>query len=153
MQAHKSILNHFLVEIFNEILKTEELYIAQTGFPNLSLRELHVIEAVCHAEDHSEDNRSASIAKQLRITAGTLTTSVNILEKKGFLYRQRDDRDKRVVRIFATELGRIANQVHEAFHREMVDDILQTLTEEEATVFVRALSSVSAFFRAKYEQK
>ena len=45
----KAIINDFLVKVFNEILKHEQ--IALEGYSkNLSIREMHVIEAVFDGE-------------------------------------------------------------------------------------------------------
>ena len=144
----RDAINHFLVDVFNEILKTEEVWIVNQGFANLSIREMHVIEAVCKAEQ-KQDNRATAIAEKLRITAGTLTTAVTILEKKGYLTRHKDEKDKRIVRILPTEAGRQANACHAVFHVEMVNDILNILDEEEQTILLRALGGISTFFRAK----
>jgi DNA-binding MarR family transcriptional regulator len=141
-------LNNFLVEVFNEILKTEEACVADSGFNDLSLREMHVIEAVCALSDRNE-NSAASVASALRITAGSLTTAVSLLERKGYLTRIRDETDKRIVRIFPTDTGRNADRVHKAFHEEMVDYVLTALSPEEAALFVRSLKSVSEFFKSK----
>lgn len=149
MESHGEVLNRFLVDVFDEILKTEENSLASAE-GDLSLRELHLIEEVCRAVDEGRDNRSTAIAAAQRVTAGTLTTAVTLLEKKGYLERRRDERDKRVVRIYPTGLARAADARHAAFHREMVEEVLSVLTEEEAVVFVRALGSVAAFFRRKY---
>lgn len=149
MDTHGATLNRFLVEVFNEILKTEEQ--ALTGrWPDLTIREFHVIEEVCRAVDEERDNRATAIAAAQRVTAGTLTTAVNLLEKKGYLERRRDGNDRRAVRIHPTEKGRQANAAHQEFHQEMVDDVLSILGEEECRVFLHALSGVSAFFRKKY---
>ena len=148
MQENRSALNQFLVDIFNEILRIEEQYLAK-NFSNLSVREAHVIEAVCTAQQKGRENRANEIAKTLRITPGTLTTSIGFLEKKGYLARQRDEKDKRVVRIIATDLGKKANELHQHFHQELVDDVLRILTQEEQVIFIRALSEVTSFFRTK----
>jgi DNA-binding MarR family transcriptional regulator len=124
MDYREHLLNRFLVEAFYQILRTEELCISRAGYDNLSLKELHVIEAVCRAEEEGSGNRATSIARSLGVTSGTLTTAVSLLEKKGYLIRQRDAEDKRVVRIRPTELGLTANRSHEAFHREMVRDVM-----------------------------
>ena len=150
MKGNRAELNRFLVEVFDEILKTEEESLAGS-FSDLSLRELHLIEEVCRAEDEARDNRATAIAAAQRVTAGTLTTAVSPLERKGYLERRRDERDRRAVRIWPTEKARAADQVHAAFHREMVDEILKTLSDQEAQVLVRALGSLTAFFREKYE--
>ena len=149
MQQHGEVVNRFLVEVFNEILKTEEAALAG-AHKDLSLRELHLIEEVCRAVDEERDNRATAIAAAQRVTAGTLTTAVSLLEKKGYLERRRDERDKRVVRIVPTAKAREADARHAKFHEEMVADILGTLSEEETAVFVRALGSVAAFFRSGY---
>lgn len=152
MEAHGEALNRFLVEMFHEILNIEETALADAG-GGLSLRELHLIEAVCRAVDAGADNRATAIAAAQRVTAGTLTTSVSLLEKKGYLERRRDERDRRAVRIYPTDRARRAEERHARFHREMVDGILGALDGEEAGVFVRALGSVAGFFRDKYERK
>ena len=82
-------LNAFLVEVFNDILKTEELYVTESC-ADLSVREMHIIEEVCRAVDEGRDNRSSAIAAAQHVTAGTLTVAVNQLESKGYLERVRD---------------------------------------------------------------
>ena len=144
-------LNTFLVEVFNDILKTEEAH-ATRDFADLSLRELHLIEAVCLAVDAGRDNRASAIAAAQRVTAGTLTTVVNQLEKKGYLERVRDGSDKRSVRLFPTEKGRQANARHTEVHREMVANILEILTPEETVALLRGLGGIAAFFRERYHQ-
>ncbi len=146
MDTHGEELNRFLVEVFNEILKTEEQAL-EASRPDLSLRDFHLFEEAFRAVDQGRDNRATAIAAAQRVTAGTLTAAVSLLEKKGYLERRRDDQDRRAVRIVPTEKGRQADAVHTSFHKEMVEDVLQVLTEEECVVFLRALSSVTTFFR------
>ena len=119
VESRGEVLNQFLVEVFGQILKAEAACLAGK---DLSLRELHLIDAVCRAVDQGGDNRSTAIAAALGITAGTLTSAVNLLEKKGYLLRRRDERDKRVVH-------------------------LDGLTDEEAECTLRALGRVAEFFR------
>ncbi len=146
MQRSDQVLNEFLVEIFHEILKTEEACV--TGeFRDLSLREMHVIEAVCKATADGGDNRASAVAADLRITAGTLSTAVAQLEKKGYLTRTRDGADRRVVRIRPTRRAEEANAHHARFHARMVQGITALLSAEEMEIFVRALGSVCRFFR------
>ena len=141
-------LNRFLVEVFQEILKTEEACLARER-PDLSLRELHLIEEICRAVDLGRDNRATAIAAARRVTAGTLTVSVNLLVKKGYLERRKDPGDGRVVRLFPTQRAREANEAHARFHRAMVEEILTVLSEREASSFARGLQAVAAFFHAK----
>ncbi|MEG0765044.1 MAG: MarR family winged helix-turn-helix transcriptional regulator [Pseudoflavonifractor sp.] len=152
MDKQSEALNRFLVEVFNEILKTEERSLA-AAYRDLSLRELHLLEEVCLAADQGRDNRASAIAAAQRVTAGTLTTSVTLLEKKGYLERRRDERDKRSVRILPTEKARSAMVRHGEFHREMVESVIATLSAEELAVFMRALGSVAGFFRRQEQEE
>ena len=145
MDGYREGINRFLVEVFHVILRAEAKEVA-SHFRDLSLRELHVIEEVCRAEEMGHDNRATAIARAQGITAGSLTTSVALLEKKGYLLRRRDDGDRRVVHILPTEKGRKANARHAAFHEQMVDYILQALTKEQADIFMDALGAVAEFF-------
>lgn len=146
---HK-IINKFLVEAFNEILKSEEIALNK-GYKNLSVKEMHVIEVVCEGEK-TGDNMANTLAKKLKVTAGTLTTAVSQLEKKGYLKRERDAADKRIVRITSTDSGKAAQEYHRLFHENMVNAILENLNEEETVVLVNALGHVTDFFRAEYNK-
>jgi DNA-binding MarR family transcriptional regulator len=151
MDQYQNILNRFLVDMFNEILKAEELTLSKK-YKNLSIKEFHVIEVVCAANESGNDNSTATIAENLRITPGSLTVAVNTLEKKGYLVRQKIDKDKRIVRIFPTELGLEVNQYHSNFHTEMVQNVLSTISEDEAVILLKTLGNISVFFRNKYMQ-
>ena len=153
MEDNFSVLNKFLVEVFNEILKVEEQSITGSQFKDLSVRELHVIEAVCLAEENGSGNKAADIAESLGVTAGTLTTAVSFLERKEYLVRKRDQRDRRIVRIQATKRGHAANELHKEFHKQIVDNVLIALDEEEKPVFLRALNSISEFFEQNKRKK
>ena len=144
VESRGEVLNQFLVEVFGQILKAEAACLAGKGH---SLRELHLIDAVCRAVDQGGDNRSTAIAAALGITAGTLTSAVNLLEKKGYLLRRRDERDKRVVHLLPTERGRAADARHRDFHRQMVAHVLDGLTDGGAACTLRARGRVAAFFR------
>lgn len=143
-----NVINNFLVEVFNEILKAEERSLNK-GYKDLSVKEMHVIEAVCD-EEKEKHNIASLLAKKLKVTAGTLTTAVSLLEKKGYLVREKDAHDRRVVRITPTENGRKAGAYHKAFHEKMVGDILKRLTDEETAVMVKALGNLTDFFRGEY---
>ena len=146
---HVQALNGFLVRVFNDILKTEEVH-ATDGFPDLTLRELHLLVEICAAVDAGRDNRASAIAAAQRVTAGTLTQAVSQLERKGYVERVRDRTDKRSVRLYPTERGRDADRRHAAFHQEMIEEVVAELPQEEQLVLLRALDRISKFFQGKY---
>ena len=144
----RNALNVFLTGTFNTILKAEEVALSREC-PDLSVREIHVIDAVC-AKELQGDNRVSAIAEHLGVTAGTLTVSLNTLEKKGYIKREKDPVDRRVVRVTTTGKGLIVNEIHKVFHDEMVAGILSAVPEEDLPVLIQALGSITGFFRSKY---
>lgn len=144
---YRGELNRFLVEVFNDILKAEEVYLSQRC-AGLSMREVHIIEEVCRAVDQGGDNRASAIAAAQHVTAGTLTAAVNQLEAKGCLERVRDGSDKRSVRLRATPRGREAERRHAEFHRELVEAAVERLSAQELEALARGLGGISAFIRA-----
>ncbi|MBW7572997.1 MarR family winged helix-turn-helix transcriptional regulator [Caproiciproducens faecalis] len=145
MNQEYSQMNDFLVNVFNEILRTEEASLKTKESHNLSMREMHIIESVCDGT-RTGRNTASDIACSQGITAGTLTTTINTLVKKGFVERQQDQRDKRVVRIFPTDKGKSVNEVHSSFHHKMVSAIMSAMTEDELAMFVKGLAAVKDFF-------
>lgn len=139
-------LNVFLVRVFNEILRIEEERLKTGEFKNITVRGMHVIEAVCSANEAGKSNRASDIAEALHISAGTLTAEAAQLEGKGCITRVQDTQDKRVVRLYATDLGKRANEAHHKFHRSMVTSVLEALTPEEAESLVKGLKRISEFF-------
>ena len=148
MSSKSTAISHFLANSFNEIIKTEELAIANR-FPDLSFREMALIEAVHVACLRKTDNSATSISNKLKVTAGTLTTSATLLEKKGYVVRKRWEKDKRVVRLFTTEKGKEAFEFHRLFQLELVNGMIETLNNDEVEALLRALSGITAFFRSK----
>ena len=148
MSSEYSQINNFLVTVFNEVLRTEEASLKTKEFHNLSMREMHVIEAVCDGTKNAR-NTASEIASSQKITAGTLTTAIQTLEKKGFVLRSQDQRDKRIVRIIPTEKGITANEVHATFHHEMVSSIMSAMKEDELAMFVKGLAAVQDFLQNK----
>lgn len=144
MEQKSEILHQFLSDVFGGILKREEDSLAAG---DLSLREVQLIDAVCRTVDQGGDNRSTAIAAARRVAAGTLTSAVDLLVKKGYLVRLRDGKDRRVVRLMPTQQGRDASERHRAFHRRMTDSVLSVLTYQEVSALMRGMEKLTDFFR------
>ena len=110
-EREKATVNEFFVRVFNQILSWEEQSFKDMGVSEITLRELHVIEAV-YSLIEKDENQMSGIAKYLSITPGSLTTAVNCLVKKGYLVRESMPTDRRVVKIVPTELAEKVNKMH-----------------------------------------
>ena len=143
----EEILNRLLVQLFNDILHIEEKAMKNTEFTDLSITEIHTIEAI-----GTEGNRTmGEIAHDLRITVGTLTTAINRLIKKGYVERKRIEEDRRVVIVSLTDMGKKVFDEHSVFHKEMIDTILENFHGEELELLTKALGKANRFFEKKYQ--
>ncbi len=141
-------LNRFLVEVFHDVLRNEGKYLRALGYGDLSISEMHVIEAciLCRAQGC---DTAKGIAEMLGITPGSLTASVTVLEKKGYLLRCKDPSDLRRTHITPTGKGLKADSAHRGIHRRMIDEIMEVISPLEADVLLRALRTVAAFFSSE----
>jgi DNA-binding MarR family transcriptional regulator len=93
----------------------------------------------------------STIAKKLMVTQGTLTTSASKLIKKGYVERYRDPSDGRVVRLGLTEKADNIIEIHDKFHEEMIDSILNDLNVEDDLVLIKSLDRIMDYFKKNYE--
>lgn len=145
MQSTVKIVNELLVELFNEILTIEKEALQSGPFKDLSITEMHVIENIGLGSRTMTD-----VADQLGVTVGTLTTSINRLVKKEYVVRERSKEDRRFVQIELSRKGKLAYRIHESFHSEMVEYMIEELSNEDYEVLIKSLMRVSDFFKEKY---
>ncbi len=135
-------LNSLFVKVFNQILSWEEHSFKEMSAFEITLRELHVIEAV-YALMKEGNNKMSEIAKYLAITPGSLTTAVNCLVKKGFLEREQSAEDRRIVKIAPTEKAMEVNNIHQRIHQKMIEEIAQGIAEGELDIVTRILTNLN----------
>lgn len=141
------VLNVLLVDLFHNILEIEEKSLRESG-SDLTITEIHTIDAV----GDSELKTMTEISRILKITMGTLTSGVDKLIKKGYLVRKRTEEDKRIVLVELTEKGVEAKKLHDAFHQEMIDSVINHLDPNEEELLVQSLQKLMRFFNETYKQ-
>ena len=141
----KDELNTFFVGCFYSILQAEEKNLESVTNGAVTLKEIHLIEAVFQTMATGENNFS-TIAKKLKITLGTMTIAFAKLEKKGYLVKEQDKKDKRFFYIKPTRLAEFINEEHAKFHEKLIDGVVRTLDEEEQRNIVSALKHLKQFF-------
>lgn len=137
--------NLLLVKLFNNILDYEEDVLVTSEFKDLTSNDTHVISAI---GVNSKKNMSM-VAQELSVTVGSLTIAVNGLVRKGYVLKERSDKDKRVVFVRLSKKGENAFLQHENLHYEMVKAMLQNLDTEEMTVLMNAMTKIDNWVRLK----
>ena len=138
-------LNEVLVNLFRDVMEIEQRALESSEFQDLTNNDMHVIEAI----GIQEPKNMSTIARTLSVTVGTLTIAMNSLVKKGYVIRQRGQTDRRVVYISLSEKGKAAYQHHARFHQEMIQSIVEQLTEDELAALTKALPCLDHWFREK----
>lgn len=138
------MLNEVLVRLFRNINVIEERTICTGDYKDVTANDMHVIEAI----DMEEARNMTSVARSLGVTTGTLTIAVNSLVKKGYVERVRSEEDRRVVLVSLSEKGKKAYLHHQQFHEQMIEAIVEELSEEEQAVLEKALVKLERFFRS-----
>jgi DNA-binding MarR family transcriptional regulator len=141
----KEIINQLLVDVFNQILSIEEATLKERGV-KLSMTEVHVLEAIRDTKIPT----MGEVARKLRVTLGTLTTSVNILVSKKFVYRYSDDKDRRKVYLKLTDSAIEVLKIHDQFHDEMIEAVFKDLELDKDVILLKSLENIMNYFKEKY---
>lgn len=152
MEDGVEIVNTLLVNSFNKILTLEKDALKEGPFSELTLTELHAIEAI-----ELKGKTMTETAQKLGITVGSLTVTINRLVKKEYVVRSDKEEDRRMVYVRLTNKGKLAWRLHDHFHRHMVRRMLKGLKEDEHQILIQSLESLvhfveeqQAYFKAKH---
>jgi len=136
-----------LLRIFDNVLLTEEKALSKGYFPDLSIAELHTLEAIGY-----ESRAMSETASRLGITTGTLTVAIDRLVRKGYVERNRDTKDRRVVRINLTRKGKLAYRIHSKFHTLLVRRIMEPLNDTQQQMLADMVESIDELITEQYRK-
>lgn len=98
-QGRNRSINELLVSLFNHVMDLEAKAVITEEYSDITNNDMHIIEAI----GVQEPRNMSEIARRLSVTVGTLTTNMNGLERKGYIRRERSDKDRRVVHVLLTD--------------------------------------------------
>lgn len=128
-----------LVKLFNDILDYEDSVLRASEFKDLTNNDIHVIRAI----GMNEKKNMSMIAKELAVTIGTLTISINSLVRKGYVIKERSEKDKRVVFVNLSSKGEAAFSRNEELYDQMVNSMLEDLEDNEMDILMKSLLKVN----------
>jgi DNA-binding MarR family transcriptional regulator len=149
MNDFEANLNSILVDTFNDIIKYEETSLKKFLEAQATITETHMIEAV--GKQENEEVTVGKLASLLNISMPTATVAVKKLESKGFIQKRPCEKDGRCIIISLTAMGRKIEKAHRLFHERMVKNISRQFTDTEKEILLRAIKTLSKFFRTKAE--
>lgn len=142
-------LNTLLVTLFREIMDIEQEALISGEFVDITVNDMHVIEAI----DLGEPRPSSVVAKKLAVTMGTLTKSIDRLTRTGYVLRMRSDEDKRLVLLSLTEKGKKAFDHHKKFHEDMIQAAMGQFNRQEAEILINSLKGLVGYFNGQRKKQ
>lgn len=134
-------LNAKLVQIFNDVRSIEERHLAQSMFADLSLRDMHTIEAI--AVHH--DQTVSQVAQRMYLSPGSMTKVIDKLVEHQYVLRQPNSVDRRIINLDLTAKGHDLFEAHSSFHQEMCRALTMDLNDSEFKKMIQALDNLIAF--------
>lgn len=147
MSQAKDLINELLVDVFNHILDIEEDTLHSRGV-KLSMNEVHILEAVRNC---GESPIMTDIAKILQVTVGTLTIAIGRLVSKNYVIRKQAPDDRRKVMISLTPKAEEVLKIHDSFHEEMIDAMIEDMKLDQDEVLLKSLENIVRYFKNKYK--
>ena len=127
MKPFEEQLNEVIVDTYRSILRVEENILKRSDQTDLSISEIHMLEAVGKGKDRRRT--ISELAEVLNITLPSVTVAINKLMKKGYVEKVRGEEDGRIVYVSLTRQGRRIDSAHRYFHESMVRSIIRDMTE------------------------
>ncbi|MFT8324479.1 MarR family winged helix-turn-helix transcriptional regulator [Oenococcus sicerae] len=141
-------ISALLIESYNGIMQVEEKYLKRTQFRDITVKEVHAIDAIT-MYDHKT---TTAVARQLRLSPGTLTASVDKLVRKGYVIRLQSADDQRVIRLGLTRRGRLIYRAHQSFHRQMTESFLSDMDADQVDIIEHSMLNLQTFLQIADEE-
>lgn len=131
-----------LIECMTALIRSEE----RKRCTELGLQAVHfqVLNYLSRCNKYS--NTPASVANYLGMTRGTVSQSIIILEKKGLISKETDQKDRRVVHLLLSPLGQeILQQARPSDLFSSATHILHNVSSNQsndASIFQHALTAL-----------
>lgn len=150
MKPLEEQLNDLIVDAYRSILKVEETILKRSDNIDLSINEMHMLEAV--GKGKNKPKTISEIAEDLGITLPSVTVAINKLVKKGYVEKLRGEEDGRIVYVTLTKQGKKIDSVHRYFHESMVRSIISGMSEQEQQVLYRGILKLDLFLKKKINE-
>lgn len=100
------------------------------------LKTLYIIQL-------SDNKTMSGLADVLKVTQGTFTSTINSLEKKGYVKRKRSNLDKRIINLSLTKKSEKVIDSYEKFHNEIIDKLISDFDEDKRSLVEEILAKLN----------
>lgn len=150
MDSNISGITQKLMEAFLQFSRLNWYQSPIVGLRSSELLVLYYIKR--NAASGAPGFKISEISNILNVTSPTITQQINSLEAKGFVERDNDKEDRRVVRIKLTDKGEIvAKKALDIFFASF-NGLVEYLGEENSSELAEFLSKVFVYFNEMQKQ-
>jgi len=127
------------LELFREVVK-KSMYFMHAKLESMGLYRGQ--PKMLFLLDKEDGLTKKELAERFEVSAPTVTKMVERLEKNGFLTTKKDEKDKRITRVYISDKGR--SQLHELrdFRSEAADIYFKDMSDEEIETLNTLLEKV-----------
>ncbi len=134
-EEREVVLHKFFRKLIEELLNK---FTSEAIEMDLSLQEHYIIEVLGRNERMTISNLADRVSAPLT----TISSTLDRLYEQNFVRRERSQEDRRVVEVSLSQKGREIFSIHQQETKELVDEILSQLSEEERGDLYRILSKM-----------
>lgn len=120
------------------LYKTEIDEMKKSSISELTYSELHTLKII----EEIGNAKLYEIADKVGVSRASMSVTIDNLEKKSFVTRDKDQNDRRAIIIKLAEKGINANREHEKLHYKMAEVILSKLDKEQQKIIVNAFEKL-----------
>lgn len=150
MGNYSDFLSELLERTYYSVLQIEEHMVKGAKSLNLSIGEIHLIEAI--AKGKADGKTISKLSEMQNISLPSVTLAINKLVRKGYVIKTKSPQDGRVVNVTLTKRGQKVNNVHQHFHKRMIASVTDALSQEELDSMVKGIVKLNEFLEKKAEK-
>lgn len=118
----------------------------------LQKRHVYIIKICYDLSQQLEEVRVSDVAEAVNLTLPSITRNITTLEKHGYLRKEENSKDKRVININLTEKGLALYQsIIYDFHKKN-SEVLQEIPEEDIRITIQTIQRIYQLMEKEYVQ-
>lgn len=124
----------------------EREYLRKYGITDVTPTEVKVLYII----GLSNTKSMSEIADELKVTRGTLSTTIDSLVKKGYVIRTRHKQDRRVIIVYLTKKSLSIVNHYGKFYYALLSSLIESMSPEKAVVVEEILEKLNAIIETNF---
>lgn len=135
-----------LIELLNEILKQEKIYMKKALDEDISIRNIHLILCINELGKQNECITISDLSSYLGLTKQSVNNNINKLINKGYIYKKLSSSKKNQYNIFLTYNGEFVVEEYNNFMDMIFEKLVKQNSSEEIEIIISALEDLNTYF-------